>query len=553
MDQNCLASLIQRVYRIIFSADDPANLLSSFAEVLAEEPNNLLIWFDAIGLNTRAEKIYFSQKINFHSKDIEIISEKIQEGKLLSENQFDSQKQFISSLNSNESFRFVNTYFGNSTSTGILSLALEHTNQFYGYLNVIVGELDHLTAELSGLLQELCKDIGIKIYQLKDEKFKKESDHTAFIKAKESINFKNYLLGNINHEIRTPLNAILGFAQILKEENDKETVEMLADKILFASNRLLSTLDSIIELSDLQSDNRKLQYSDFSIFELLKVVQHKFRTVAQEKNLLFEVIEPDQDVIIKSDEYLLKKILIQLLDNAFKYTQNGSVTLSVRFNINENDNWLVVDVSDTGIGIEQDKIDTIFEAFRQGSEGLSRSYQGTGLGLTLTKKMIELLNGKICVESEKGMGSTFSVHIPFEFPESEYKVFVKNNGSHVFDGKRILVVEDNELNAEVLKHYLKTVVTTDFASDAKETFDLVSKNFYNLILLDISLKDGESGIDVMKKIKNTGKYNDVPIVALTAYTFDEDKNKFLREGFDGFIPKPIKRDELIKELKKVIA
>ncbi|WP_337872127.1 ATP-binding protein [Ignavibacterium sp.] len=374
----------------------------------------------------------------------------------------------------------------------------------------------------------------------------------AYQKSRESINFKNYLLGNINHEIRTPLNAILGFTQILKEETPREAIDELTDKILFASNRLLNTLDSIIELSDLQSDSRKLQSNDLSIVELLKTVQHKFYPIAKEKNLLFEVVEPDQDVVIKSDEFLLKKILNQLLDNAFKYTNQGSVTLSVRFNKNENENWLIIDVADTGIGIEQEKLNTIFEAFRQGSEGLSRSYQGSGLGLTITKKMIELLKGKICVESEKGIGSRFSVHIPFEFTNKKFQVDKKENFISALEGKRILIVEDNPLNAEVLKHYLKSVVNTDIAYDSHQAFELSEKYLYDLILMDISLKNGESGIEVMKKMRFRDEYKSVPIVALTAFTFDEDKNKFIEEGFNGYIPKPIQRNELLNEINQYL-
>lgn len=384
------------------------------------------------------------------------------------------------------------------------------------------------------------------------KKFLELELQNAYQKSRESINFKNYLLGNINHEIRTPLNAILGFTQILKEETSREVIDELTDKILFASNRLLNTLDSIIELSDLQSDSRKLQSNDVSVVELLKTVQHKFYQVAKEKNLLFEVVEPDQDVVIKSDEFLLKKILNQLLDNAFKFTTQGSVTLSVRFNKNENENWLIIDVADTGIGIEQEKLNTIFEAFRQGSEGLSRSYQGSGLGLTITKKMIELLKGKICVESEKGIGSKFSVHIPFEFTNKKIQQDKKENFISALEGKRILIVEDNPLNAEVLKHYLKSVVNTDIAYDSHQAFELSEKYLYDLILMDISLKNGESGIEVMKKMRFRDEYRSVPIVALTAFTFDEDKNKFLEEGFDGYIPKPIQRDDLLNEINQYL-
>lgn len=414
----------------------------------------------------------------------------------------------------------------------------DDTTRWISVKTKVITDSSGMTKQIFGIAEDITEK---KLLELELQ--------NAYNKSKESINFKNYLLGNINHEIRTPLNAILGFTQILKEETSKEVIDELSDKILFASNRLLNTLDSIIELSDLQSDSKKLQNNEVSILELLKNVQHKFSSVAKEKNLLFEVVEPDQDVVIKSDEFLLKKILYQLLDNAFKYTQQGSVTLSVRFNKNEEENWLVVDVADTGIGIEPEKLDTIFEAFRQGSEGLSRSYQGSGLGLTITKKMIELLKGKILVESEKGIGSRFSVHIPFELTDRKLSQKSSGNGNALFEGKRILIVEDNPLNAEVLKLYLKSVVNTDIALDSQQAFELSEKYLYDLILMDISLKDGESGIEVMKKMRFRNEYSRVPIVALTAFTFDEDKNKFLQEGFDGFIPKPIQRDDLLQEIK----
>ncbi|WP_304130041.1 PAS domain-containing hybrid sensor histidine kinase/response regulator [Ignavibacterium album] len=458
---------------------------------------NQKIWFDSVYQDDRS-KIFHIVREYMRTKDPNIKTE-------------------FRIIRNDDSLRWI------SVRTKIISVSSGNSNQIFG----------------------IAEDIT-------EKKLLELEIQNAYAKAKESINFKNYLLGNINHEIRTPLNAILGFTQILKEETSKDMIDELADKILCASNRLLNTLDSIIELSDLQSDSRKIIYNEVSVYDLLKTVQHKFSSIAYEKKLLFEVIEPDQDVIIKSDEFLLKKILYQLLDNAFKYTHHGSVTLSIRFDIGENQNWLVLDVSDTGIGIDAEKLETIFEAFRQGSEGLARSYQGSGLGLTLTKKMIELLGGKISVESEPGIGSKFSVHIPFEFPSKKENHNGNNNGDSNLEGKRILIVEDNQLNAEVLRHYLKSIVNTDIAFDSQQAFELSEKYLYDLILMDISLKNGESGIEVMKKMKVRDEYRTVPIVALTAFTFDEDKNKFLAEGFDGFIPKPIQRNDLISEIKKVL-
>ncbi len=817
MDQYSFATLIQRAYRIINSADDAVNLLDSICKLLSVKSEFLLVWVDSKDNSGIQRKIFSTKNPSLLSKGVNFITENILNCESFNKDDYKGKVNIISSITDKKCYEFLNSHFNNSSAFAILSEPIQFNNYSFGTFNILSSGENNFSAELIHLIKELCADVGSKIYQLRDKSqqqkcegnFTLEKDdyfrtllhcmyedivvinsdynvvdvnnsrlkisgkkteeilgekcfkvlhgfdkpcnyygeecpikevfnsgetrqvrHTcktdngkpkvldilfspfkndkgevirvietirnvtdnvekeeelkekqfqlkqiannldvvffkvdlscrkpkitylseaftkilgvstsdalknqkiwysavfpddrrnifhimreyvrtknpniktefrimrpddtirwisvrtrfiadynggkqifgiaeditekkllelelqnAYAKAKESINFKNYLLGNVNHEIRTPLNAILGFTQILKEEDNKELIDELTDKILTASNRLLTTLDSIIELSDLQSDNRKLQFGEVSVIELLKIVKHKFYSVAKEKNLLFEVIEPDQDIVIKSDEYLLKKILIQLLDNAFKYTHNGSVTLSVRFNISEKDNWLVVDVSDTGIGIEPEKLETIFEAFRQGSEGLARSYQGTGLGLTLTKKMIQLLNGKITVESEKGIGSKFSVYIPFDFPDSKLKKNEKGMPKQFNGTNRILIVEDNELNAEVLKHFLKDVVITDVASDASETFELVSKYFYNLILMDISLKNGESGIEVMKKIKQMPNYSSVPVIALTAYTFDEDKNKFLSEGFDGFIPKPIKKENLITEIKSYL-
>ncbi|NWF88841.1 MAG: PAS domain S-box protein [Ignavibacteriaceae bacterium] len=234
----------------------------------------------------------------------------------------------------------------------------------------------------------------------------------ALEKANEVNNFKTRLLGNLNHEIRTPLNTIIGFAQLIKEESLDENSLELSSKIIKSSLRLLKTLNSIIELSDLESDRIKIRTREINISDLLTYIEFNFKEQAKEKNLSINLKLPNEETKIKSDERILELVISNLLDNAIKYTEYGSIDISAAVKTDNGVNIFEIKICDTGIGIPESTKKIIFEPFRQSSEGHTRQFEGTGLGLTISQKMIQLLNGKILLESELGKGSSFTIQLP---------------------------------------------------------------------------------------------------------------------------------------------
>lgn len=377
----------------------------------------------------------------------------------------------------------------------------------------------------------------------------------ALDSATESINFKNYLLGNLNHEIRTPLNAVLGFSGILKDEYEDPDVIELADKIFRAGNRLLNTLDAIIDLSDLQSNRKRLLGSQINVYDILLSSKHKFEPLAAEKNLNLIIEEVDRGLEILSDEYLLSRVINNLLDNAIKFTQQGSVVISANINKGEVDNpELIIEIKDSGIGISKEKIDYIFDAFRQESEGNARKHQGAGLGLTIASKMVEGLGGSISVTSNLKQGSTFKIKLPMNENtlESAGKIELemsKASAQSILE-RSILIVEDSEMNSEVLRHYLSDFINLNFASSFDQAIQMTQDNSFNLIITDIKLSDSQSGVSLMKELRTQEIYKNVPIIALTGYTLESDKNNFLVEGFSDYIAKPVNKEQLLEVIEQ---
>lgn len=234
----------------------------------------------------------------------------------------------------------------------------------------------------------------------------------ALSKANEINKFRTQLLGNLNHEVRTPLNTIIGFAQFIKDESFDEISSGMSTKIIESSLRLLKTLNSIIELSDLESDRIKVQMSDINLSDLLRYVEFNFQEAAKEKGLNFNLKLLEEDVFIKSDEKILEQAIVNLVDNAIKYTEFGEIAVSMNTKEDNGRKFAEIRITDTGIGIPESSKNLIFEPFRQSSEGHTRQFEGTGLGLTISQRMIKLLSGKIHFETRLGKGSTFTVHLP---------------------------------------------------------------------------------------------------------------------------------------------
>ncbi|MDP4114927.1 MAG: response regulator [Bacteroidota bacterium] len=379
-------------------------------------------------------------------------------------------------------------------------------------------------------------------------------------KAEKSSNFKTALMANMSHEFRTPMNGILGFAQILKEELATDSRINMVNSIIRSSKRLMQTLNSILDLSQIEADKLDAKIKIEDIGALILYISKFYEMDFQEKKIRFCVTIKDKELFCNLDEDLFKEILSNLLDNALKFTYEGIVeVIAEKFVDANNKSWVLIRVIDTGIGIAKEDQEIIFEPFKQISEGTSRSYEGSGLGLTITRKMVELLDGKITLESALEHGATFLLYFPLvgQAPESEAIKPVKTLTETAPLEKNakfpeVLLVEDNFINKEVTILYLKNICKVDHAANGEKAVLMASEKKYDLILMDINLGAGMDGIQALKHIKQIDSYKDTPIVALTGYTLREDKDRFLNEGFSHYLSKPFEKFDLVDLTQEIL-
>ena len=380
-------------------------------------------------------------------------------------------------------------------------------------------------------------------------------------KAEEMNRLKSVFLANMSHELRTPMVGILGFAQILKEQlSGTDNVEM-AELLVKSGKRLLTTLESILEFSQLESKQVYINNVKINVAEKINKLIENFADHLNEKKLNLKLDIKSKELSLLVDDRLFSQALNNVIDNAIKFTMKGGVTIEIDKVLERNIVWGAIRISDTGIGISKEKQKVIFEDFRQASEGKSRNFEGNGLGLTVAKKIIEMLNGYITVESELGMGSQFTIYLPAIADESEKAkdLYLSNNNNKNSKKNKdenhlpeILLVEDNEMNKEVVKIYLKNICKVDYAKDDKTAIQLSAQKKYSIVLMDINLGNGLSGIEVMKKIKKINGYNDIPFVAITGYALHGDKEKLLDEGCSYYLSKPFMKNDLIDLVEKLL-
>lgn len=381
----------------------------------------------------------------------------------------------------------------------------------------------------------------------------------ALDRAEESSKLKSSLLANMSHEIRTPLTGILGMSQILSEELNNTFLSQFAKNILISGKRLMTTLNAILDLSELEADTTKVTISEFFLGSHLKYSLGHYIEVAENKNLYFHFNLNDENLAARTDQKLCIQIIMNLIDNAVKYTNQGGISISVDPYEDDERLWLKVTVKDTGIGISEKDQGIIFEEFRQISEGINRAFEGSGLGLALVKKMINLIGAKIELKSSHGTGSEFSVYFPAVEAVSinEDEIFNMYNTQELNVKSEnlpsILLVEDNEINTEVVMTFLNKYCNTDHATDGEEAFIMASQKKYELILMDINLGTGIDGVQAAKKIRSLNGYEKTPIVAVTGYAMSSDKKKFLSQGIDYYLAKPFTRDELVDLVSSIIS
>lgn len=377
----------------------------------------------------------------------------------------------------------------------------------------------------------------------------------AKIVAESADKAKMVFLSNMSHEIRTPMNAIMGIADIMLDEQIDENQKDNLNIIKRSAENLVIIINDILDISKIEAGKIEFEKIEFSLPHLLEQVYKTFQFKAEKKGVtLTYLLESQVPPIIIGDPTRMSQILINLVGNAIKFTHNGFVKLYVHtLNKNEKTVTLQFNVIDSGVGIAQDKLETIFESFSQENIKVTRKYGGTGLGLTISKRLCELQGGNISVSSKVGQGSTFAVQIPFEYSNRiEISNKSKNNLKDL-KGLKILVVEDNQINQILAKQLLtKWHIEVDMADNGLIALEKLKLKKYDLILMDLQMPEMD-GYETTIAIRS-GQINsidkNIPIIALTADAFAETKKQALLTGMNDFVTKPFKQDELFLKISK---
>lgn len=401
--------------------------------------------------------------------------------------------------------------------------------------------------------------LHLEIMELNQNLEKKVSERTreleiANIKLKKADRMKSEFLANMSHELRTPLNAIIGFAEVLRDglcgelnENQKSAVIDIYE----SGKHLLQMINDILDLSKVEAGKMELQLEEFSLREAIDEIQSIIRDMANKKGLGLQVFVSDKVSNIYADQVKFKQIMYNLLSNAIKFTMQGSITISADCD----DEKYIISVQDTGIGIEPKNFEVIFDEFKQLDSSQSRQYEGTGLGLALTKRLVELHGGKIWVESEGlGHGSKFSFTIP-KIKQGQKAVLESHTHEPIqistgkpHKGKKILIVEDNEHAAQLLRIYLTEAgYETEVAIDGEEAVKKAKQILPFAITLDIMLPK-KDGWQVMQELKDFPDTGHIPIIIVSIV---DDESLGFSLGAVGYLVKPLDKDQLIGILDKI--
>ncbi|HRQ59923.1 MAG TPA: ATP-binding protein [Alphaproteobacteria bacterium] len=399
---------------------------------------------------------------------------------------------------------------------------------------------------------------------LKERQEKLENEKKA---AEEANRAKSDFLAHMSHEIRTPLTAISGIAEIFeqKQDNLNDKQKRLIKTLHSSTSALKELINDILDFSKINSGELELELNNFELAGLFETVISMMGLRANEKGISFVFdYKSTKNAVFHGDQARIRQILINLIGNALKFTEEGGVSVAAYPEERDGESFLRVDVTDTGIGIAPENFDVIFERFRQADSSVSRKYGGTGLGLPISQNLAKLMGGKIILSSEAGKGSTFTLLLPdkegtLKKAKPKKRADTKNLNRKIQTSltqtSKILMVEDYEGNITVIGCILDDLgYAYDIAHNGQEALDLLAKNPYDIILMDVQMPvmDGLTATSEIRKIEKELSLPRTPIIGMTAHALVGDKDKCIEAGMDAYLPKPIVEVELKQEILKYL-
>ncbi len=425
---------------------------------------------------------------------------------------------------------------------------MEENNRIY--------ELERENRILKQKLKRIKQDVKI-MSNLNDYAQKLRNFNQA--KLEEANQAKSTFLANMSHEIRTPMNAILGMSEIiLRDAKEDDTIHQAMD-IKSAAKTLLSIINDILDFSKIESGKMEIVATEYNVYDVLNDVKNMVLQRANAKKLDFKMeVAENLPTSLLGDEIKLRQIMLNLAGNAIKYTQEGSVSINISFDYEHSE--LLFSVKDTGIGIKKEDMATLFDSFQRADMTKNKGIEGTGLGLSISKRLIEMMDGILLVQSVYNEGSTFSFRIPQRVlnptPLGNFDDYMKHvdiseyktTATLLAPNARILVVDDTAINLKVFTILLKpTKINITTAASGKECIDILKKDHFDVIFLDQRMPEMD-GIETLGVIKSEGLADGTPIIVLTADAIVGAKETYIKAGFDNYLSKPIVYEQLEKML-----